>query len=108
MSQIHPSRYLKVKHSKIRNKDIWGMPSLLFTGMDIEWVEMGEERRAIVTVVQCSGVFLVPSASICVHCGRLIMKLLRSGALRAVILLIEALFRVTSGANLPFAARTYS
>ena len=26
----------------------------------------------------------------------------------AVILLIEALFRVTSGANLPFAAHTYS
>ena len=47
------------------------MPSLLFTGMDIKWVEMGEERRAIVTVVQCSGVFLVPSASICVHYSRL-------------------------------------
>ena len=76
-----------MRHSKFRDKEILGMPSLLFTGMDIKWVEMGEERRAIVTVVQCSGVFLVPSASICVHCGRLIMKLLRSGALAAVRIL---------------------
>ena len=35
-------------------KEIWGMPSLLLTGMDIYWVEMGKKEG---TVVQCSGVF---------------------------------------------------